>query len=76
MGEKIQKSERKKIPKRKILRIKSKGNFVWARGFTIKEKVSSNLPTSSVNGKRTTHVFFDIQQVHSGKNHLWPSIDL
>ena len=56
MGEKIQKSERKKIPKRKILRIKSKGNFVWARGFTIKEKVSSNFSASSINDRIATHV--------------------
>ena len=39
-----------------------------------KKIVSSNLPASSVNGKKTTHVFFAIQQVHSEKNHLGPRL--
>ena len=42
------------------------------KGFTTKERVTSNLPVSSVNSKKTTYVLLAIQQVHLGKSHLGP----
>lgn len=66
-----------KNPERKIQGENPKVTSYGKRGFTTKE-ASSNLPISSVNGKKKKellHTFFVIQG-HSGINHLWPSIDL
>ena len=41
-----------------------------------KEKVLSNLHASLVNEKKSLHILFAIQRVHSRISHLWPSIDL
>ena len=45
----------KKNPERKILRRKSKGNFIWENGLhnTRKKKCFIKSPTSLVSGKRT-----------------------
>ena len=50
--------------------------FMWEKKFHKEEKSSQNLSASMRNGKSTTYMFFAIQQIHSGKNHSMPSIDL
>ena len=68
-------SEIKKNPEKKILKRKSRDNFIRERGFTTKEKISSNLPTSLLNQKNYTCVL--LHSTNSfGKKPYRPLIDL